>query len=58
MSDHDNAATEHAHASSSTFLWFFFILVGITGIEVFLGYKELEPTLMLGLLLPLSFIKV
>ena len=29
----------------------------ITGIEVFLGYIQLEPTLMLGLLIGLSFIK-
>ena len=57
MSDHGNDAVQQNHASSSTFLWVWVILVAITGIEVFLGYKQLEPSLMLGLLLGLSLLK-
>ena len=57
MSDHGNGATQHTEVPTSTFLWVWISLVVATGIEVFLGYKQLEPTLMLGLLLGLSLLK-
>jgi len=51
--------TEHTHAEGSTrvFLIVWFWLLALTGVEVFLGYKQLELKLMLVLLMGLSIIK-
>ena len=53
------SSTEHAHAEGSTrvFLIVWFWLLALTGVEVFLGYKQLELKLMLVLLMGLSVIK-
>jgi cytochrome c oxidase subunit 4 len=54
-----NASVERAHAGGTTrvFMVVWFWLLALTGIEVFLGYKQLEVKLMLVLLLGLSVIK-
>ena len=54
-----SASTEHTHAEGSTrvFLIVWFWLLAFTGVEVFLGYEQLELKLMLTLLMGLSIIK-
>ena len=54
-----SSATEHAHTEGSTrvFLIVWFWLLAFTGVEVFLGYEQLELKLMLTLLMGLSIIK-
>jgi cytochrome c oxidase subunit IV len=54
-----SSSTEHTHAEGTTrvFLVVWFWLLALTGVEVFLGYKQLELKLMLVLLLGLSIIK-
>ena len=54
-----SATTEHTHAEGSTrvFMIVWFWLLALTGVEVFLGYKQLELKLMLVLLMGLSIIK-
>ena len=47
----------HAGASVGTNLAIWFGLVAITGLEVFLAYEELPPTVMLTILVGLSLIK-
>jgi cytochrome c oxidase subunit 4 len=52
-------ASEHAHSEASVkiFLYVWFWLLALTGVEVFLGYEHLEVKLMLVLLMGLSVIK-
>lgn len=52
-------ATESAHVESSMRAIFtvWFSLLGLTGVEVFLAYQQLELKLMLALLMGLSLIK-
>jgi cytochrome c oxidase subunit 4 len=54
-----SAPTEHAHAEGSKriFLIVWFWLLALTGVELFLGYEQLELKLMLVLLMGLSIIK-
>ncbi len=54
-----NAAGEHEHTagSSKLFLWVWFWLLALTGVEVFLAYEHLGVKLMLTLLMGLSIIK-
>ena len=51
--------TEQTHVEGSTrvFLIVWFWLLALTGVEVFLGYEQLELKLMLVLLMGLSIIK-
>jgi cytochrome c oxidase subunit 4 len=51
--------TEQTHPEGSTrvFLIVWFWLLALTGVEVFLGYEQLELKLMLVLLMGLSVIK-
>jgi cytochrome c oxidase subunit 4 len=52
------AIAEHAHGRSTrVFLIVWFWLLGLTGVEVFLGYEKLELKLMLVLLMGLSVVK-
>jgi len=53
------ASTVHTHSEGTTriFLIVWFWLLALTGVEVFLGYEQLELKLMLVLLLGLSVIK-
>lgn len=57
MNTHAQAEEVHAGASVSTNLAIWVGLVGITGLEVFLAYKELQPSLMLSILVVLSLVK-
>jgi cytochrome c oxidase subunit 4 len=57
MSEHGHADSAHTPVPAKTFLWVWIFLVALTGIEVYLGYIELEPHLMLGILMGLSLIK-
>jgi cytochrome c oxidase subunit IV len=57
MNDHAHAEEAHAGASVGTNLAIWIGLVAITGLEVFLAYEELQPTLMLTILLGLSLVK-
>ena len=57
MSTHGHAEEAHAGASVGTNLAIWIGLVVITGIEVFLAYEELQPSVMLTILLGLSVIK-
>ena len=54
-----SASTEQAHIGGTTriFMIVWFWLLALTGVEVFLGYEQLELKLMLVLLLGLSIIK-
>src|SRR5580700_8161540 len=56
MSTHANAEAPHG-ASVGTNLAIWVGLVAITGLEVFLAYEELDPKVMLTILLGLSLIK-
>jgi cytochrome c oxidase subunit 4 len=50
---------EHTHHAGSVklFLYVWFWLLGLTGVEVFLAYEQLGVKLMLTLLMGLSIIK-
>lgn len=52
-------ASEHAHSEASVkiFLYVWFWLLALTGVEVFLGYEHLEVKIMLILLMGISIIK-
>ena len=52
-------AHEYAHEAGSKklFLYVWFWLLGLTGVEVFLAYEQLGVKLMLTLLMGLSIIK-
>ena len=57
MNTHAHAEETHAGASVGTNLAIWIGLVAITGLEVFLAYKQLEPSLMLTILVALSLVK-
>jgi cytochrome c oxidase subunit 4 len=57
MNTHAHAEEAHAGASVGTNIGIWLGLVAITGIEVFLAYMELQPTVMLTLLVILSVVK-
>jgi cytochrome c oxidase subunit 4 len=57
MDAHAHAGEAHAGASVGTNIAIWIGLVGITGLEVFLAYMALQPTLMLSLLVVLSVVK-
>ena len=57
MSAHGQALASHAGAPARTFVWVWIWLVGITGVEVFLGYKNIAPVIMLTILIGLSVMK-
>jgi cytochrome c oxidase subunit IV len=57
MNTHAHAEEVHAGASVGTNLAVWVGLVAITGLEVFLAYKELQPSVMLSILVVLSLVK-
>ena len=57
MSTEAHAAEAHVGASVGTNVAVWVGLVAITGVEVFLAYMALQPTLMLTLLASLSVVK-
>jgi cytochrome c oxidase subunit IV len=52
-----SSTAEHAEGSTRTFLIVWFWLLALTGVEVFLGYKQLELKIMLTILMGLSIVK-
>jgi len=50
-------AEQHRHHSKAPFFYVWGALLVITGIEVFLGYQNMEPVRMLSILMALSIIK-
>jgi caa(3)-type oxidase subunit IV len=57
MSTEARVMETHAGATVGTNIRVWVGLVAITGLEVFLAYEELQPMLMLSLLVGLSLIK-
>jgi len=57
MSSEAHAVEAHAGASVGTNIAVWVGLVAITGLEVFLAYKELQPVVMLTALAALSVVK-
>ena len=57
MNANAHAVEAHAGASVGTNVTVWVGLVAITGVEVFLAYEHLQPTLMLTLLVILSVVK-
>ena len=57
MNTQAHAVEAHAGASVGTNVGIWVGLVAITGLEVFLAYEHLNPTLMLTLLVILSVVK-
>ena len=50
-------AEQHRHHSKAPFFYVWGALLVITGIEVYLGYQNMEPVRMLSILMALSIIK-
>ena len=57
MSTHGSGSEGHQVGSTKLFVTVWVWLAVVTGIEVFLGYEQLQPTLMLSLLVVLSVFK-
>jgi cytochrome c oxidase subunit 4 len=57
MNTQAHAEEAHAGASVGTNIGIWVGLVAITGLEVFLAYEHLNPTLMLSVLVVLSVVK-
>jgi cytochrome c oxidase subunit 4 len=57
MATHAESEHEHFAGSNKLFISVWFWLLLITGIEVFLGYIQIQPHLMLIILIGLSIIK-
>jgi cytochrome c oxidase subunit IV len=57
MNTQAHAEEAHAGASVGTNVAIWIGLVAITGLEVFLAYEELQPSVMLSVLVVLSVIK-
>jgi cytochrome c oxidase subunit IV len=53
----EGVAEQHRHHGKSQFFWVWGILLVITGIEVYLGYQNMEPVRMLTILMGLSLVK-
>jgi len=53
----ERVAEQHRHHGKSQFLWVWGVLLVITGIEVYLGYQNMEPVRMLSILMGLSVVK-
>ena len=52
-----SASTSHEHAGARLYVSVWVWLLALTGVEVFLGYKQLPLHLMLTLLMGISVIK-
>jgi len=57
MNTQAHAEEAHAGASVGTNVAVWIGLVAITGLEVFLAYEELKPSVMLSILVALSVVK-
>jgi len=50
-------AEQHRHHSKAQFFYVWIALLILTGIEVYLGYQNMEPVRMLSILMGLSILK-
>ena len=57
MSEHGSGSEGHQAGSTELFVTVWVVLAVVTAIEVFLGYMQLQPELMLSLLVVLSIFK-
>jgi cytochrome c oxidase subunit IV len=57
MSAHGSGSEGHQVGSTKLFVTVWVVLAVVTAIEVYLGYVQLQPTLMLTLLIALSLFK-
>jgi cytochrome c oxidase subunit 4 len=57
MSAHGATVESHVSGTTKLFMWVWFWLLALTGVEVLLAYLKLNPQLMLILLVGLSLIK-
>jgi cytochrome c oxidase subunit IV len=57
MSNHGNGSEGHQAGSPGLFFTVWVVLAAVTGIEVLLGYEQLEPKVMLTILVALSVFK-
>ena len=57
MSAHGSSSEGHQVGSAKLFVTVWVVLAVVTAIEVYLGYVQLQPTLMLSLLIALSLFK-
>jgi caa(3)-type oxidase subunit IV len=53
----ERVAEQHRHHSKAQFFWVWGALLIMTGIEVYLGYQNMEPVRMLTMLMGLSLLK-
>lgn len=53
----ERVAEQHRHHAKAPFFYVWGALLVITGIEVYLGYQNMEPVRMLSILMGLSIIK-
>jgi cytochrome c oxidase subunit IV len=53
----ERVAEQHRHHAKAQFFWVWGVLLLITGIEVYLGYQNMQPVRMLTILMGLSIIK-
>jgi len=53
----ERVAEQHRHHGKAQFFYVWGALLVITGIEVYLGYQNMEPVRMLSILMGLSIIK-
>jgi cytochrome c oxidase subunit IV len=58
MSEHGSGSEGHQVGSSKLFFTVWVVLALVTGIEVYLGYLQLQPAVMLSVLVALSIFKV
>ena len=53
----EQVAEQHRHHGKAQFIWVWVALLLMTGIEVYLGYQNMEPVRMLSILMGLSILK-
>jgi len=53
----ERVAEQHRHHKKALFFWVWGALLGMTAIEVYLTYQNMEPKRMLTILMGLSLIK-
>jgi caa(3)-type oxidase subunit IV len=53
----ERVAEQHRHHAKAQFFWVWAALLIMTGIEVYLGYQNMEPVRMLSMLMGLSLVK-
>jgi cytochrome c oxidase subunit 4 len=53
----ERVAEQHRHHPKAQFFWVWAALLVMTGIEVYLGYQNMEPVRMLSMLMGLSLLK-